>query len=56
MKELRSQRQVMDGFSYPEHETDLSRDCKRMMAWKKKMGMREKNDGFMGPVEADHPQ
>lgn len=35
MKELRSQRQVMDGFSLvTEHETDVSRDCKRMMTWK----------------------
>lgn len=45
----------MDGFSRPEYETDLSRDCKRMMARKQK-GMRLKNDGFMEAVEADDPQ
>jgi len=30
IKELRSQREVMAGFSLPEDEIDLSRDCKRM--------------------------
>ena len=38
MKEVRSQREVMAGFSLPEDEIDLSRDCKKMIA-RKEMGM-----------------